>query len=85
MEKIKDIIIYVFNNEIFTLNNLKNYIDENYEKAVNCIFNCKGKIIFLEVDKSGLIEKKNNCYIYFHRTESCFLHPTEAFMEILRL
>ena len=43
MEKIKDIIINVFNNEIFILNDLKNYIDKNYEKEVNCIFNCKVK------------------------------------------
>ena len=64
--------------EIEALKNLKEAIDENFEKAVNLILNTKGKVIITGMGKSGLIGKKISATLASTGTPSFFLHPAEA-------
>tara|TARA_B100001250_G_C19770728_1_gene777046 strand:+ start:505 stop:1476 length:972 start_codon:yes stop_codon:yes gene_type:complete len=48
----------VVQTEINALKKLKKYINRDFDKIVNSIIKCKGKVIFSGVGKSGLIAKK---------------------------
>jgi len=48
----------VVQSEIDALKKLKKSINKNFDKIVNLIINCKGKVIFSGVGKSGIISKK---------------------------
>jgi len=50
----------------------------NIEKAVELIYNCKGKVVVTGVGKSGLIGAKIAATFASTGTSSFFLHPTEA-------
>ena len=47
----------VIDDEIEALIGLKSYIDENFEEIVEVICECKGRIIFTGIGKSGHISK----------------------------
>ncbi|MDW8797382.1 KpsF/GutQ family sugar-phosphate isomerase [Staphylococcus xylosus] len=68
----------VFNSEINTINDVKNSINNSYEQCVTEILNCKGRIIFLGVGKSGHICKKIAATFASTGTPSFFVHSTEA-------
>ena len=53
-------------------------IDGLFDKAVEMILNCKGKLIVTGVGKSGLIGAKMAATFASTGTPSFFLHPTEA-------
>ncbi len=48
----------VVQSEINALNKLKKFINKDFDKIVNSILKCKGKVIFSGVGKSGIISKK---------------------------
>ena len=48
----------VVQSEIDALKKLKKSINKNFDKIVNLMINCKGKVIFSGVGKSGIISKK---------------------------
>lgn len=56
----------------------KNISSFDIEKAVNLIYDCKGKVIVTGVGKSGLIGAKIAATLASTGTSSFFLHPTEA-------
>jgi len=60
------------------LDTLLERIDSDYELAVMKLAECKGKIIFLGVGKSGQIAKKIAATMTSTGTLSIFLHPTEG-------
>ncbi|MEA1983391.1 MAG: SIS domain-containing protein, partial [Campylobacterota bacterium] len=64
--------------EAQTLLNAATLIDDVFEKAVDVILNCKGKLIITGVGKSGLIGAKMAATFASTGTPSFFLHPTEA-------
>jgi arabinose-5-phosphate isomerase len=53
-------------------------IDNEFEKAVDIILACKGKLVVSGVGKSGLIGAKMAATFASTGTPSFFLHPTEA-------
>ncbi|MCK4875679.1 MAG: KpsF/GutQ family sugar-phosphate isomerase [Sulfurimonas sp.] len=53
-------------------------IDDVFDKAVEIILACKGKLIITGVGKSGLIGAKMAATFASTGTPSFFLHPTEA-------
>ncbi len=53
-------------------------IDKDIEKAVDIIYNTKGKLIVTGVGKSGLVGAKMAATFASTGTSSFFLHPTEA-------
>ena len=53
-------------------------LDENFNKAVDAILNCKGRVIVAGMGKSGLIGKKITATFNSTGISSFFLHPAEA-------
>ncbi|MFT7861037.1 MAG: KpsF/GutQ family sugar-phosphate isomerase [Sulfurimonas sp.] len=53
-------------------------LDDTFDKAVELILGCKGKLIVTGVGKSGLIGAKMAATFASTGTPSFFLHPTEA-------
>ncbi len=78
-KQIVDIAKQVINDEVEALIGLKDYIDENFEKIVNAICDCKGRLIFTGIGKSGHISKKISSTLSSTGTSSFFMHSTEAF------
>ncbi len=54
------------------------HLDREIEKAVEIIYNLKGKLIVTGVGKSGLVGAKMAATFASTGTSSFFLHPTEA-------
>lgn len=57
---------------------LKNSINSNFDKAIELLFNCRGRVIVTGMGKSGLIGKKIAATLSSTGTPSYFLHPAES-------
>lgn len=68
----------VLNLEANELKRQATMIGSEFEKAVNLIYNCKGKLIVTGVGKSGHIGAKIAATLASTGTPSFFIHPTEA-------
>ncbi len=64
--------------ELETLFNLKESLDHSFIKAIEILYNCKGKVIFTGIGKSGHIARKISSTFSSTGTPSIFLHPAEA-------
>jgi arabinose-5-phosphate isomerase len=64
--------------EAQTLLDAAKNIDDIFNKAVEVILHCKGKLVITGVGKSGLIGAKMAATFASTGTPSFFLHPTEA-------
>lgn len=53
-------------------------IDATFEKAVELLFNAKGRVVTTGMGKSGLIARKISATLTSTGTPSVFLHPSEA-------
>lgn len=69
----------VINNEIETLQNLVNYINDDFAKAAELIYGSKGRVIISGMGKSGLIARKIVATMNSTGTPAIFLHPSDAF------
>ena len=78
-KKIIDLAKQVIDDEVHALIGLKEYIDENFEKIVDTIYECRGRLIFTGIGKSGHISKKISATLSSTGTSSFFMHSTEAF------
>jgi arabinose-5-phosphate isomerase len=58
--------------------NLSNSINGEFVKAVETIFNCKGRVVLTGMGKSGLIARKIVATLNSTGTASIYLHPTDA-------
>ena len=74
-----DIARQVIDDEVEALVGLKDYIDENFEVIIEVICECKGRLIFTGIGKSGHISKKISATLSSTGTSSFFMHSTEAF------
>lgn len=77
--KIIHIARQVIDDEVEALIGLKDYIDKNFEEIIDIIFECKGRLIFTGIGKSGHISKKISATLSSTGTSSFFMHSTEAF------
>ena len=75
---ITEMINDVIESEINSIVEVKKNVDPSYEQAVEKIANCKGKVIFLGLGKSGHIGKKLAATFASTGTPSFFVHATEA-------
>lgn len=75
---ILQMIHQVMESEIHSLQDVKTKVDEAYVKAVEMILQCKGKVVFLGVGKSGHIGKKLAATFASTGTPAFFVHATEA-------
>ncbi|MFZ3334266.1 MAG: KpsF/GutQ family sugar-phosphate isomerase [Candidatus Acidiferrales bacterium] len=53
-------------------------LDERFEKAVELLYNCKGRVVITGLGKSGLIGRKSAATFASIGTPSLFLHASEA-------
>jgi arabinose-5-phosphate isomerase len=57
---------------------LVNRIDEQFEKAVEMLLKCKGRVVVTGMGKSGLIGKKIAATLASTGTPALFIHPAES-------
>lgn len=57
---------------------LQERLDESFDKAVELIFHCQGRVVVTGLGKSGLISQKIASTLASTGTPSQFLHPGEA-------
>jgi len=53
-------------------------LDASFEKAVDLLFACKGRVVVTGMGKSGLVARKISATLSSTGTPSFFLHPAEA-------
>jgi len=68
----------VVDNEVNTIRNLLTYIDEDFVKAVNIIYNSKGRVIITGIGKSAIISQKIVATLNSTGTPSIFMHAADA-------
>jgi len=78
MDGIKKIGREVVEQEIEGLRSLLNEINSDFERAVELILSCKGKVIVCGIGKSGIVARKIAATLSSTGTPSVYLHPTEA-------
>ncbi len=66
------------NVQINELKKIKTVFNNSFNKAIDLILNCKGKVIFAGVGKSGLIARKISATFSSVGIPSFFCHPSEA-------
>jgi arabinose-5-phosphate isomerase len=64
--------------EAEALTDLQRRLDGNFERAVELLFGCKGRVVVVGMGKSGLIGRKIAATFSSTGTPSVFLHPAEA-------
>ena len=79
MQDIKSYAVRCFQDEAQAILDLIPHIDDNFTKAVEMIFNCKGKVIVTGVGKSGHVGEKMASTLASLGTPSFFLNPLDAF------
>ena len=75
----KSIAQKVFDIEIASLQYVASMIDDQFDAAVQSIFNSGGKLVVCGMGKSGHIGKKISATFTSTGTPSFFMHPAEAF------
>jgi arabinose-5-phosphate isomerase len=68
----------VFETEAAAIAAIAERLDDNFNKAVQAILDCKGRVIVAGMGKSGLIGKKIVATFNSTGISSFFLHPAEA-------
>lgn len=70
--------IEVFEIEAKSILELKNRVGEHFTRAIDIIYNSKGKVVVTGMGKSGLIGRKIASTLCSTGTPSVFLHPAES-------
>ncbi|MCI1273626.1 MAG: KpsF/GutQ family sugar-phosphate isomerase [Clostridiaceae bacterium] len=76
--KINELAKQVFDIEANSILKLKENIGDNFDKAVQLILDCKGRVIVTGMGKSGHIGRKIASTLTSTGTPSYFLHPAES-------
>ena len=64
--------------QINELRKIKKVFNNSFAKAIELVLNCKGKVIFAGIGKSGLIARKISATFSSIGIPSFFCHPSEA-------
>ncbi len=78
MQNLIDIAKKVLKIESEAVSALAEKLNSNFEKAVDIILNCKGRVIVTGMGKSGLVGKKIAATLASTGTPAFFMHPAEA-------
>jgi arabinose-5-phosphate isomerase len=78
MKDYKQIAVDVLELEAAELLACSKRINDSFSKAVEAIFDIKGKLVIIGVGKSGLVGAKIAATMASTGTPSFFIHPTEA-------
>jgi arabinose-5-phosphate isomerase len=68
----------VFETEAAAILALVSRLDERFDRAVDLLFHCKGRVILTGMGKSGIICQKIAATLASTGTPAFFLHPAEA-------
>ncbi len=77
-EEIKKIALSTINDEAESVVNLKNYVDDEFVKCVEIIYNCKGRVIISGIGKSANIGSKIVSTLNSTGTPAIFMHAADA-------
>src|SRR6186997_90540 len=61
-----------------SISGLSQYINDDFEKAVNAITNCKGRVVISGIGKSAVIAQKIVATLNSTGTPSIFMHAADA-------
>ncbi|MDF2384244.1 KpsF/GutQ family sugar-phosphate isomerase [Nostoc ellipsosporum NOK] len=75
---IKQIALRTIELESLAIGGLANYINEDFEKAVDTISRCKGRVVFSGIGKSAVIAQKIVATFNSTGTPSIFMHAADA-------
>lgn len=78
LSRINELAKEVLEIEANSILRLKSNIGEAFDKAIDILYNCKGRVIVTGMGKSGLIGKKIAATMSSTGTPSYFLHPAES-------
>lgn len=78
MDNILDIAKKVLKIEADAVSALTEKLNSNFEKAIEIIYNSKGRVVVTGMGKSGLVGKKIAATLASTGTPAFFLHPAEA-------
>jgi arabinose-5-phosphate isomerase len=73
-----DLARKVLKTEAAAILGLVDRIDEHFEKAVQLLYDCRGRVIVTGMGKSGIICRKIAATLTSTGTSAWFLHPAEA-------
>jgi len=68
----------VLNVEAQSILDLIERIDENFSRAVELLYDCRGKVVLMGMGKSGLVGRKISSTFASTGTPSFFLHPADG-------
>ena len=75
---IREIAAEVIQKESSAVSNLLNFIDDRFVKAVDTIFDCKGRLVITGIGKSAIIANKIVATLNSTGTPSIFMHAADA-------
>ena len=78
MHNFKELAKQVIDVELQAINELYAFIDDDFEKACQLMFNCQGRVIVVGMGKSGHIGGKIAATLASTGTPAFFVHPGEA-------
>lgn len=78
VKNIQDIAKEVLEIEGNAVLKLREFLNKDFETAVEILYNCKGRVIVTGMGKSGLVGKKISATLSSTGTPSYFLHPAES-------
>lgn len=78
VKNIKKIACAVLINESRAIENLTNFIDENFEACVEAIYLAKGRVVITGIGKSAIIANKIVATLNSTGTPSLFMHAADA-------
>ena len=78
MIDIKDVAKKVIADEAKAIQSLVDFIDDDFEKVVNLIYNSKGGVIITGIGKSAIIAQKIVATLNSTGTPSVFMHAADA-------
>lgn len=79
VDKIKEAALETLSIEAAAVDKLKTRIDEEFVAAVQCILDCKARVVVTGMGKSGHIGRKMAATFASTGTPAFFMHPGEAF------
>ncbi len=79
MNEIRESALNTFRAESEAIAGLAEQLTDDFERAVEAIIACRGKVIVTGMGKSGLIGRKIAATLASTGTSSFFLHPGEAY------
>ena len=78
LSKINELAKEVLEIEANSILRLKSNIGDAFDKAIDILYNCKGRVIVTGMGKSGIIGKKIAATMSSTGTPAYFLHPAES-------